>query len=129
MATEQPLIVTSMDRQQERQERIQITLATPIPLTLILTDVPQVPQQPLLITMAIPQLRIVTNMDKRRVHPLRPTTILATEILSTVATTQIQVSGGGDRSRESKRPVHPISPKEFEVFELLRTNGLHHLRL
>ena len=118
-----------MGRQQERQERIQITLATPIPLTLILMDVPLVPQQPLLITMAIPQLRIVTNMDKRRVHLLHPTTLSATGILSTVATTRIQVSGDGDSSREAKRPVHPIFPKELKIFELLRTNGLHHLRL
>ena len=88
-----------MSRQQERQERIQITLATPIPLTLILMDVPQVPQQPLLITMAIPQLRIVTNMDKRRVHPLHPTTISATETRSSTAIIQTRLYGRGREER------------------------------
>lgn len=31
--------------------------------------------------------------------------------------------------KEGPRPVHPIFPTEFEFLKLLRTNGLHYLRL
>ena len=48
-------------------------------------------------------------------------TTLATEILSTIATTRIRVSGDGDSSREAKRPVHPIFPTKSKFLLKLRT--------
>ena len=82
----------------------------------------------------ITYLAIILNITTSAHQQLLPTIsetgqLSATEILSTVATTRIQESGDGDSSREPKRPVHPIFPKELKIFELLRTNGLHHLRL